>query len=584
MTKEEKKKLAASLDFVIKKLQENPKNIDLWISKANLYESLGEHQQSLETLLALADNLAIKEAKSQVLEMAVQAAAKYSLYKLGDIAAHGFLSLDPSNPKALFFAGMFAYRLKRPVEADSLLKRAVELAPENPSCLHFYGKAKALLCEQNRADELLFRSVKLTDELFEPRFDYTYNQLMIGAIDESKVLASHQALAKFVAGSQKPAFDFRSRPVGENRRLGFVSGDYYSHSVSYFLYPLLKQLREKGFEVNLYSVTQPKNYDYFTEKLQSVASVWRDLFVCSASEMAQQIYDDDIDILFDLTGYMGVSRLACFASKPAPIQIAYIGYPYTTAMAEIDYRIVDSYTDPLGLTEAFTSENLLRLEKCFLCYSPDEAAPDVSPLPAISEGGVCFGAFNNSLKITSEVLDAWATILQRVSGARLLIKSGPLHEEAFRERLYSYFERFGVTRERIELVAWTRDKKEHLELYSKVDIHLDTFPYNGATTTCEAAWQGVPTVTFRGDSHRARVGNSLMSNLGLQEFVGDNVDDYVRIAVKKALDLDALSMLREGMRERMISSPLMDETLYGTEMAGLLSSLKPRACSNFDLQ
>jgi predicted O-linked N-acetylglucosamine transferase (SPINDLY family) len=240
----------------------------------------------------------------------------------------------------------------------------------------------------------------------------------------------------------------------------------------------------------------------------------------------------------------------------------------------MDYRLTDQQSDPEGSTEQFYTESLLRLQGGFLCYYPNACAPSVSPLPASQNGGqICFGSFNTFQKIGPQLLEAWAKILKQVKNSKLLIKAGPLHDAEFCAWVRQYFEQEGIDPLRVELMGWTGDKADHLELYSKIDLHLDTFPYNGTTTTCEALWQGVPTVTCVGEVHRARVGYSILSQLDMQDYAAHSIDGYIAKAVEKANDLVELSKLRAQLRERMQKSSLMDVERFSSNLADAYSQM-----------
>jgi protein O-GlcNAc transferase len=311
-----------------------------------------------------------------------------------------------------------------------------------------------------------------------------------------------------------------------------------------------------------------------TEELLAASDVWRESRALSDQQLCNQIIADKVDILVDLSGYASRNRMAVFARRAAPIQVTYLGYPNTTGLSRMDYRLTDDQCDPEGTTEQFHTEELLRLPGGFLCYYPNVCAPIVAPFPASHNGGqVCFGSFNTFQKIGPELLAAWAKILKQVENSKLLIKAGPLHDAEFCAWVCQHFEQVGVDPLRVELIGWTKDKAEHLNLYSKIDIHLDTFPYNGTTTTCEALWQGVPTLTLCGDVHRARVGYSILSQLGMEDYVAHNIEGYIAKAVEKANDIENLSTLRSQLRERMQKSDLMDIECFSDKLADVYTKI-----------
>ncbi len=251
-----------------------------------------------------------------------------------------------------------------------------------------------------------------------------------------------------------------------------------------------------------------------------------------------------------------------FALKPSPIQVTWLGYPNTTGMRTIDYRFTDTIVDPPGEADDFHSEKLIRLEHGFLCYQPDSSAPDVAPPPCLEHDYVMFGSFNNLPKINPEVVRVWAEILRRQPGSRLLLKSKILGDLRVREKYLSMFAEQGIPAERLELYDWLPDSNNHLELYHRMDIGLDPFPYNGTTTTCEALWMGVPVITLCGNRHAARVGASIMHHAGLEDLIAHSEEEYIAMASALAQDRQRLIALRGGQRRKMRESQLMDKELF----------------------
>jgi predicted O-linked N-acetylglucosamine transferase (SPINDLY family) len=267
-----------------------------------------------------------------------------------------------------------------------------------------------------------------------------------------------------------------------------------------------------------------------------------------------------------------------FARKPAPVQVSWIGYPVTTGLATIDYKIVDNYTDPPGMTEQFYTEQLIRMPESFLCYLPYEDSPDISTLPALSSGCITFGSFNNFAKVSQEVIDSWAQILKTSPYSRLLMKSKSFADKETCEYITDIFIQRDVEASRIELHFFEPSIKGHLSFYNRVDIGLDTFPYSGTTTTCESLWMGVPVVTLAGNTHVSRVGASLLSNVGLPEFIAKTSDEYVATAVNLANDLEKLQLLRHNLRAKMSHSPLMDSEKFITHLEGCYRSMWEQWC------
>ncbi|WP_372521453.1 tetratricopeptide repeat protein [Sulfuricaulis sp.] len=371
---------------------------------------------------------------------------------------------------------------------------------------------------------------------------------------------------------------YANAPDPERRlRIGYVSSDLRQHSVAFFIEPLLTQHDRAMVEVVCYSdVARP---DDTTRRLKGAADLWRDIHGLSDERVAEQIYADNVDILVDLVGHVGAHRLLVFARKPAPLQVSYLGYPNTTGLATMDYRFTDAWADPPGQTEAFHSETLLRLAPGFLCYQPPPDAPEIGPLPAYQGGHVTFGSFNHFTKVNAEVIETWAAILRAVPGARLLMKHNVLADAGVRKQIWDLFSRNGVDQERVSLLGPAPSLIEHLNTYNRVDIALDTFPYNGTTTTCEALWMGVPVITVAGHAHVERVGVSLLSQLQLAECIAQDHNGYIETAVRMAADLDRLSELRAALRQRMQDSPLCDAKTFARKVEYAYRSMWKKWCA-----
>lgn len=348
----------------------------------------------------------------------------------------------------------------------------------------------------------------------------------------------------------EPAADARRR-----LRVGYLSPDFREHSVASFIEPVLKRHDRDQFEVYCYSNLPTP--DETTQRLKAAADGWRDIVTLTDAEAARLIRDDRIDILVDLSGHTANDRLAVFAAKPAPVQMTWMGYPNTTGLRAIDYRITDSIADPAG-EEAHYSEELLRLDGCFLCYQPMTDAPEVAPPPALANGHVTFGSFNNFSKINPGVLQLWAETLKQTPGSRLLLKCPALTDATLREHVSAALQALGIAAERVDLLGHTPTRQAHLALYAKVDIALDTFPYNGTTTTCEALWMGVPVLSLAGERHAGRVGASLLNAAGLTDWLAATPESFISIARSKATDVTGLARLRASLRGQLAASFLCD--------------------------
>ena len=324
-----------------------------------------------------------------------------------------------------------------------------------------------------------------------------------------------------------------------------------------------------------------------TERIAAAAGEWRDVRSLSDSALAEQIRGDQIDVLFDLGGHTSGNRLLVFARKPAPVQVTWLGYVGTTGLTAMDYLLADRFHVREG-EEEYYSEQVLRMPNGYACYGPPEDAPQVGPLPAGGgrqalgekaslarrvggEGTMTFGCFNNPAKFAASILDAWTEILRRVPNSRLLLKYGGLDDPQVQERLQGEFARRGVEPERIVLEGWS-PHRELLAAYNRVDLALDTQPYSGGLTTCEALWMGVPVITFPGQTFAGRHSVSHLTNAGYPQFIAADAAGYVDLAVQWAGRLDELSAIRSQMREQVRQSPLCDAPRFARDLLAVLTA------------
>ena len=355
------------------------------------------------------------------------------------------------------------------------------------------------------------------------------------------------------------------------------SPDFCTHSVAFFIDPILAHHDRRHIEVTCYAdVAVP---DTTTTRLRTLADSWRNTCRLTDAQVAEMVRADGIDILVDLAGHTADNRLLVFARKPAPVQVTYLGYPNTTGLQTVDYRLTDAWADAEELPNGYTEE-LVRLPHGFLRYAPPKEAPPVGRLPARETDYVTFGSFNNLPKVNPGVVARWSEILLAVPNSRLLLKTKSFNDEATQERYFGLFAQNGVGREHLDFIGHTPSSREHLALYNQVDIGLDPFPYNGTTTTCEALWMGVPVITLAGEVHAGRVGVSLLSSVGLTELIADTADQYISLAVELAGNVNRLSSLRANLRGRVAASPLCDGQTFTHALEAAYRSMWRRWCKH----
>ncbi len=347
---------------------------------------------------------------------------------------------------------------------------------------------------------------------------------------------------------------------GSRLKIGYLSADFRRHSVAHFILPVLKSHDASQFETVLFY--NDSREDDFTALARQHCARLVHVDRLNDEQLHRAITSAGIDILVELNGLTKGNRLAALALRAAPVQISWMGYPNTTGLDALDYRVVDAITDPPEHASHWMREQPLYMDPVFSVFDPLEEFPEVTSLPALSNGHVTLGSFNAMPKLNDALLRCWAEIMQRLPASRMLLKNIALGYEAPRQQLLSRFAAHGIDHQRIELVGSSQDKQQHLAHYSKVDIALDSFPYNGTTTTCDSLLMGVPVISLCGADHRSRVGASQMVAVGLESLQCADENAYMDTVVALANDLDRLQQIRSGLRQRMQDSPLMDATAF----------------------
>lgn len=397
-------------------------------------------------------------------------------------------------------------------------------------------------------------------------------------VSEAQLLQEHRAWnERYAKGASSPAAYANTCEPDRTLRIGYVSPDFREHSVASFLEPLLKNHDREAVEVFCYAeVSRP---DGITGRLKAFGGHWLVTVGLSDDDLVARIRADRIDILVDLAGHTANNRLAVFAHKPAPVQVTWLGYPNTTGLMAIDYRLVDAVTDPSGEADDWATEHLIRLDGGFLCYAGQEDAPNPGPPPCLTNDLLTFGSFNHPAKLSPATLDCWGRLLGRLPQSRLLLKGKPFMDAATRALFLSRMSERGVAADRLEVLAWLPSRTAHLDLYNRVDISLDPFPYNGTTTTCETLWMGVPVVTLRGEHHRGRVGASLLTQAGLTDWIAGSIEEYLQIAARLARHPDHLRDLRRTLRPRVAASSLCDGDTFARKMEAAYRTMWQRWCA-----
>ncbi len=492
-----------------------------------------------------------------------------TLYQVGQYqqAASHFeqlLAVEPNHIGALVNLGAVYNILGYPCAAEKLLRRAIRVDSDQVMLYINLGNA---LEDQGRVEEAVktYEKAIALDPVNIPAHS---NRLL--ALCYLPRLTNHRRFNEHVLFESSVGKGIKQYSHGKSRktdgtvlRIGYVSSDFRRHSVAYFLEPILRSHTRSCFQVFCYSDVVVA--DEVTRRLKSYAFAWRNIAAASNQDVAGQIIEDRIDILVDLAGHSAQNRMGLFIMKPAPVQVTYLGYPATTGLSTMDYRLTDEFADPPG-QQRFHTEALFRLSPSFLCYTPPENAPNPSSLPCERNGFITFGSFNNLPKITDDVVEIWARILKGSPGSRLVIKARQNKDPQVRQKMFERFAAHGIEWSRLILEGHKREVGEHLAQYNRIDIALDTFPYNGTTTTFESILMGVAVISLKGNHHAARVGYSIMSNIGLGSLVAQNCDDYVAKALFLSRHTTHLASLRKSLRSALLNSPLCDSIAFTVKL------------------
>ncbi|ETR72650.1 MAG: TPR repeat-containing protein [Candidatus Magnetoglobus multicellularis str. Araruama] len=442
------------------------------------------------------------------------------------------------------------------IDSRDLLCKVVEQFPQNGLAWNNLGK---MYRETGQIDWALDCFQKATK--CDPQSDTIASNLLFVLnycyhLSPEKIAQAHVSWGKAKSRLCKHIYKIKRPGTKSQYRIGYVSPDFRSHSVSYFFRPLIKYHNKDQFDIYCYAnVSVP---DQVTLELQAMHVKWRDIYSLTDEEAMSMILDDDIDILIDLAGHTHNNRLGLFAQKLAPVQMTYLGYPNTTGLKTIDYRLTDCIADPPS-SKKYYSENLLYLNPCFLCYAPLENSPQPKQLNTETP---TFGSFNNIGKMNQYAIKVWSQILNQLPNSRLFLKSRVLDDKKMQKNVLKQFAKHGVREKQLEFCGYIRNSHTHFESYHLVDIALDTFPYNGTTTTFEALWMGVPVITLAGKTHASRVGMSILSSLGLNDFIALTEAEYISKAIQLAQNKDLIHHLRDSLRQLISQSSLLNAKLF----------------------
>ncbi|MCC6206836.1 MAG: tetratricopeptide repeat protein [Gammaproteobacteria bacterium] len=500
-------------------------------------------------------------------------------YKLGHrdealIAFRRAITLQPDSVEAYVNLATLALHQGAPDEAVAHCQKVIGLRPGHATAHYTLGLALFRQGQPAQAMACFERSLALNPDSPDAQSARAYSMLYLPETTPLEILNAHREFAARREASLKPCWPRHTNARDPDRRLrvGYVSPDFRRHSVASFIEPVIEGHDRSRFQVHCYYSTTES--DAVTGRLKSAADHWTDCPHLSDEQLAGRIRDDGIDILVDLAGHTRDGRLPAFARKPAPLQVTYLGYPATTGLDAMDYRLCTLATDPPG-QEAWHSETLYRLPRTLWCYRPPGPRPERAATAA-GAGSITFGSFNNIAKVSIASFDAWAEILRALPAARLIMTSVP--QGSAHESIVRLLTARGISPQRMVMHDKLGDS-DFERLLAEIDIALDPFPYTGTTTTCETLWMGIPVVTLAGETSVARSGLALLTSVGLGELIARNAADYVRIATDLARDTDRLDRLRREIPTRFDASPLRDEAAFTRDLEAAYRDMWRRWCA-----
>ncbi len=557
----------AAIVFYREAIARRPDHVDAHANLAVALRAVGELEQAVAHLQSVAA-FRPKDFEAQLqYGIALQSLGRH------DESVESFrraVALDPTSAVGLSNLGSGLAAQGRPDDAVVQYRRALEV-----DATHYFAHAGLGVAfnDQGRpieAVQSMRQALALNPDSVEPHTSLLF--LMSFVAEPVDYLDEARRYGEKVSARARPLVERGARATGDRSplRVGLVSGDLRNHPVAAFLESVLTNL-DRG-EVEIHAYTTTRHDDEVTARIRRHCSGWFSIAGMHDEAAARRIRDDGIDVLIDLAGHTGHNRLTLFAWRPAPVQVTWLGYLASTGLAAMDYVLVDRVSVPEAHQGQFV-EKVWYMPHSLYCFTSPTVAPPVGPLPAIASGSVTFGSFQRMNKISDASLEAWARVLEGAPGSRLRLQCKQMGDAQLRAQFVERLQRFGIPPERVELVGPVPDRVAYLAGHAQVDIVLDTFPYPGITTTCEALWMGVPTVTLAGNTLLSRQGASLLHCVELDDWVAADRADYIARAIAHATDLPALSKLRAGLRERARASPLFDAPRFARDFEAALRGM-----------
>ncbi len=598
---------AEAQPLAVRLVQLEPQRATGWTFLGAALRGLGQNLPALRPLARAIELDGGDALARHELGLALSAAGRYGEAEASLLAAH---QIEPGNANVLHSLGLLAMDTHRIAEAETRLREALKLAPKAAGLHNSLGALFERIGRLAEANACFRAALQIAPDFPNAVNNLAMNLLRIGEFDEAEqlfrrllddrpdFLVAHSNLLLALSYSARHSVQdglTQARRYGElvaaraprpftawaaqrssgKLRVGVVSGDIEEHPVGFFLEGLLSQLDPRRLELLAYPTQS--SADELTARLRPRFAEWRPLVGLNDEAAARLIHSDGVDVLIDLSGHTAHNRLPVFAFKPAPVQVTWLGYFATTGVAAIDYLLADAVSVPPEHQDHFT-EKIWYLPDTRLCFTPPRDAPDVTPLPALANGFVTFGSFQHLAKLNDDVLALWGQVMAALPRSRLRVQSKRLVDAGVRELLLKRLQQAGVAAERVTLHGPVL-RREFQAAHAEVDLVLDSFPFPGGTTTCEALWMGVPTLTLAGDRLISRQGASLLTAAGLPSWIAHTPVQFVDKAVAFASDIPALATLRARLRAQVLDSPLFDAARFARHFETALWAMWQRSQS-----
>lgn len=551
----------------------DPNDARTWESRANLLACMARPK---EAEVCYRKALDIAPGDAQIRDNLGKLFRRLARLDQAEACLSEGLAICPGDISLCNSLGLILMERGLPEEAETCFREILQSRPGEVAAMNNLGHALLSLSRPDEAEACFRHALELRPDYAQLHSNLLYH-LTLGARAEAEaIFQEHVAFGQRFEAPLKERWpehvpaDDPERPL----RIGFVSADFYNHAVASFIEPVVAHLAsDAGFVLHAYYNNVVD--DLITQRLHRYFAHWQPVFGLSDTVLADTIRGDGVDILIDLSGHTAGNRLLVFARKPAPLQASWMGYPGTTGLSSMDYYLADSMFLPPGRFDAQFTEKIVRLPAS-TPFQPVVDAPPVNDLPALHNGHLTFGSFNRPNKLSSAVVSVWAQLLRAVPDSRMLL--GGMPEAGGYDALIGWFEAEGIARERLSFHPRCVTQR-YLKLHHQVDICLDTFPYNGGTTTLHALWMGVPTLTMGGATAAGRSGACILGHAGLEVFVSHNAEDFVAKGIYWSQNLSALAEIRAGLRDSFMGSPMGQPKLLSNGLARGLRMMWRRRCA-----